>query len=170
MSATVFINIQKTQMDYLINELRKEEYKILDTILYKTIFIPEGFPVPPRAIINQPDLEIYIRNFGKYKDDLCLVCEVDNQIVGAVWNRLINDYGNINDKTPSLAISVLKKYRNSGIGTRLMKQMLIKLKSDGYRQVSLSVAKNNYAFHMYQKLGFEILTENKEDYIMACWL
>ena len=51
-----------------------------------------------------------------------------------------------------------------------MKQMLIKLKSDGYRQVSLSVTKTNYAFQMYQKLGFEILTENEEDYIMACIL
>lgn len=98
------------------------------------------------------------------------MCELDNQIVGAVWTRIINDYAHINDETPSLAISVLKKYRNCGIGIRFMKQMLIKLKSACYRQVSLSVAKNNYAFHMYQKLGFEILTENKEDYIMVCRL
>lgn len=34
-------------MGYLIKELRKKEYKILDTFLYEAIFIPEDFPVPP---------------------------------------------------------------------------------------------------------------------------
>ena len=85
--------------------------------------------------------------------------------------RLLGQYGpellTIMHRKPSLAISVLKKYRNCGIGTKLMKEMLFKLKSDGYSQVSLSVAKTNHAFYMYQKLGFETLIENEEDYIMV---
>lgn len=93
-----------------------------------------------------------------------------NEIVGAVWGRIMNDYGHIDDETPSLAISLLKEYRNYGIGTELMKKMRMKLKMHGYKQASLAVQKMNYAVHMYQKVGFEIVDENDEEYIMICRL
>lgn len=99
-----------------------------------------------------------------------MVAEVNNEIVGAVWVRIMNDYGHIDDETPSFAISLLKEYRNYGIGTELMKQMLMKLKMQGYKQTSLAVQKMNYAVRMYQKVGFEIVDENDEEYIMICRL
>ena len=70
----------------------------------------------------------------------------------------------------SRAISVLKEYRGLGIGSKLMKQILKALKEQGYKQVSLSVQKENYAVDMYKKVGFRILNENKEDYIMISTL
>ena len=76
----------------------------------------------------------------------------------------------IDDTTPSLSISLLKEYRNLGIGTELMKQILLTLKEREYKQVSLSVQKINYAVNMYKKVGFEIVRENKEDYVMICKL
>ena len=76
----------------------------------------------------------------------------------------------IDDTTPSLSISLLKEYRNLGIGTELMKQILLTLKEKKYKQVSLSVQKINYAVNMYKKVGFEIVRENKEDYVMICKL
>ena len=104
------------------------------------------------------------------KTDLCYVAEVSKKIVGAAWTRIINDYGHIDDETPSLSISLLKEFRNQGIGTTMVKQILKKLKEQGYKQVSLSVQKKNYAFNMYKNVGFEIVRENKEDYIMVCRL
>ncbi len=101
---------------------------------------------------------------------LCLVAQVENEIVGAVWVRIMNDYGHIDDETPSFAISILKEYRKHGIGTELMKQMLMKLKVQGYRQASLAVQKMNYAVRMYKNVGFEIVDENSEEYIMICKL
>ena len=82
----------------------------------------------------------------------------------------MNDYGHIDDKTPSFAVSILKQYRNRGIGTELMKRMLAALKERGYKQASLSVQKENYAVKMYRKVGFEIIDENTEEYIMLCRL
>ena len=76
----------------------------------------------------------------------------------------------IDDTTPSLSISLLKKYRNLGIGTELMKQILLTLKEREYKQVSLSVQKINYAVSMYKKVGFEVVRENEEDYVMFCKL
>lgn len=157
-------------MDYLIRELQQGENKILDTFLYEAIFIPEGVSAPPRDIINQPDLQVYVKDFGKNKGDLCLLAQVGNQIVGAVWVRIMNDYGHVDNETPSFAISLIKEYRNHGIGTELMKQMLTKLKRKGYKQASLAVQKMNYAVSMYRKTGFEIVDENEDEYIMVCKL
>lgn len=154
-------------MDYKIRELKQNEIKILDTFLYEAIFIPEGVQAPSKDIIKHPDLQIYVSDFGK-KTDVCYVAELDGKIVGAVWTRIINDYGHVDDETPSLSISLLKEYRNLGIGTKLMERILSTLKEQGYKQVSLSVQKINYAVRMYKKAGFEVVRENEEDYIMVC--
>lgn len=98
------------------------------------------------------------------------MADFDGKVVGAVWTRIINDYGHVDDTTPSLSISLLKEYRNLGIGTELMKQIFLTLKEKKYKQVSLSVQKINYAVNMYKKVGFEIVRENKEDYVMICKL
>ena len=157
-------------MNYSIRELKQDENEILDTFLYEAIFIPKGVPAPPKDIINRPELQVYVKDFGKNKDDLCLIAHVEDKIVGAVWVRIMNDYGHIDNETPSFAISLLKEYRNYGIGTELMTQMLMKLKMRGYKKASLAVQKMNYAVRMYKKVGFEIIDENDEEYIMLCRL
>ena len=81
--------------------------------------------------------------------------------------RIMDDYGHIDDETPSFAISLYEEYRNMGIGTALMRDMLEFLKNKGYRRTSLSVQKVNYAVRMYQKVGFEVVDENEEEYIMV---
>ena len=156
-------------MDYRIREIRENEYYVLSEFLYEAIFIPEGMERPPKAIIEQPELQVYIADFGK-SDDWCLVAEVKEKIVGAVWVRIMNDYGHIDDETPSFAISLYEEYRNMGIGTVLMRDMLEFLKNKGYKQTSLSVQKANYAVRMYQKVGFEVIDKNEEEYIMVCRL
>ena len=52
-------------MDYSIRELRQNESKVLNTFLYEAIFIPEGVPIPTKEIINQPELQVYVKDFGK---------------------------------------------------------------------------------------------------------
>ena len=84
--------------------------------------------------------------------------------------RIMDDYGHIDDETPSFAISLHEEYRNLGIGTALMRDMLEFLKNKGYKQTSLSVQKANYAVNMYRKVGFEIIREDGEEYIMLCQL
>lgn len=113
---------------------------------------------------------MYIKDFGSQDGDYCLVAEVDDRIVGAVWVRIMNDYGHIDNQTPSFAVSVYKEFRKNGIGTDLMKSMLTLLKEQGYNQASLAVQKENYAVRMYKKVGFEIIDENDEEYIMICKL
>ena len=157
-------------MNVTIREIQKQEYPLLDNFLYEAIFVPEGIESPPKTIITSPELQVYVKRFGESKDDWGLVAEVDSKIVGAVWVRIMNDYGHIDDETPSLAISLYKEYRGFGIGTSMIKEILTLLKSHGYSRVSLSVQKVNYAAKMYLKIGFEIVRENEEEYIMVCHL
>ena len=157
-------------MNFSIRELKQEEKDVLNTFLYEAIFIPEGVSPPPKSIINQPDLQVYIKDFGKEKDDICFVAETDNKIIGAVWVRDMNDYGHIESGVPSFAISLYKPFRGYGIGTSLMTAMLNELAVKGYKKASLAVQKENYAVKMYKKVGFDIVDENDSEYIMVCEL
>lgn len=157
-------------MNINIRKIYSNEYKLLDDFLYEAIFIPEGVEAPPRDIINSPELQVYVENFGTREGDICFVAEVEDKIIGAVWVRIMNDYGHIEDGVPSFAISLYKDYRGRGIGTALMKQMLSELKKRGYHKTSLAVQKANYAVKMYQNVGFIIIDENEEEFIMVCEL
>ena len=141
---------------------------LLNDFLYEAIFIPEGVATPPKSIIEQAGLQVYVRDFGRRPDDHCLVAEVDGTVVGAVWVRVMDDYGHIDNSTPSLAISLYKDYRNRSIGTQLLQRMLDLLREKGYPQVSLSVQKANYALRMYQKAGFEMIDDRGEEVLMVC--
>ena len=154
-------------MKYTIREMTAQEYPLLDDFLYEAIFIPDGVAPPSKSIITSPELQVYVKSFGISKDDFTLVAEVENKIIGAVWVRIMNDYGHIDDRTPSLAISLCKKYRGQGIGSNLIKEMLFLLQTHGYKCVSLSVQKANYAAKLYQKIGFKIIKEIGDEWIMT---
>lgn len=157
-------------MEYIIREIEKSEYQLLDNFLYEAIFIPDGVQPPEKNIIKLPELQVYVADFGKQKDDICFLAEVNDKVIGAVWVRDMNDYGHVEDGVPSFAISLYKEYRGYGIGTALMKRMLCELKKRGYEKTSLSVQKANYAVQMYLNVGFDIIDENEEEYIMLCRL
>lgn len=153
----------------IIRNIRPDEIQFLSDFLYEAIFQVDETNLLPKNIINQPNLKIYIEDFGRY-DDVCIIADISNQVVGAVWSRIlageIKGYGNIDDNTPELAISIIKPYRNKGIGTLLLQSILKLLKTKGYKQVSLSVQKDNYAFKLYQKVGFKLFKELADDYLM----
>lgn len=154
-------------MQYKIRKMDASEYPLLNAFLYAAIFVPKGAAAPPKSIIETPELQVYIADFGTGRDDLCFVAEADGQVVGAVWCRIMPDYGHIDDQTPSLAISVLEGYRGKGVGTALLRHMLHALAKRGCARVSLSVQKANAACRLYQRAGFSIYDENEEEYIMV---
>ena len=152
--------------DYMIRALQPEETRLLRNFLYEAIYLSEGTPPPPRNVIDLPELQVYIQDFGTRPDDHCLVAESSGRVIGAVWVRQMNDYGHIDEHTPSLAISLYPPFRGKGIGTRLMREMTSLLRAKGYKQVSLSVQKANPAARLHRRLGFETVRETEEEYIM----
>lgn len=154
-------------MNIMIREIRETEIPMLKDFLYEAVFIPQGAEAPPRAVVDMPELQVYVRDFGRQAADLGLVAEVDGKVIGAVWARIMEDYGHIDARTPSLAIALFKAYRGLGIGTELMRAMFTRLAEKGWGQVSLSVQKLNGAVRLYRRLGFKVADENSEEYIMV---
>ena len=144
--------------------MRESDYACLPEFLYQAIFIPAGVEAPPREIIHDPQIFVYIKDFGTQPGDLGVVAEQDGQVVGAAWTRIIPAFGHINDDIPELAISILPYFRGYGIGTKLMKKLFKVLWDSGYMRTSLSVQKDNPAVRFYKRLGYRV-TEEKLDHI-----
>jgi ribosomal protein S18 acetylase RimI-like enzyme len=154
-----------------IREMRKSDHIHLPEFLYQAIYIPDREERPPRSIINDPEIFIYIKEFGMQKGDIGVVAEQGGQVVGAAWTRIISAYGHIDRDTPELAISVLPEFRGNGTGTRLMEKLFETLQKNGYKRTSLSVQKNNPAVRFYQRLGYKISGDRldhagHEDFLM----
>ena len=153
-------------MNTIIRKIRLEEHVLLREFLYHAIYLPQGVEPPPRSVVDLPELQIYIADFGTRPGDHCIVAEAAGKVVGAAWCRIMEDYGHIDSSTPSLAISLLPEYRGLGIGTRLLNSLLLLIRQHGYRRTSLSVQKENPALHLYQRAGFQIAAEKGTEYLM----
>ena len=122
--------------EIIVRRMKTEEYSLLKEFTYMAIYVPHGVKMP------------------------------DNKIVGAVWTRIVNDFGHIDDDVPSLAIAVSKESRGNGIGTRLLLEMIEVLKKERFSAVSLSVQKENFAVKLYERAGFEVVKDNGEELVM----
>ena len=145
---TTYAKSASDRMGIVIRKMEEAEYHLLRGFLYEAIFVPEGAAVPPEVIVDSAELQVYYVGFGTSKHDRALVAE--GRVVGAVWCRIMEDYGHIND------------------ATAMMQEMLALLHACGYGQVSLSVDKANYAVRMYLAAGFGIVEERETEYVMVC--
>ena len=153
-------------MNTIIRKIRPEEYSLLREFLYQAIYLPGGVDPSPRSVVDLPELQVYIADFGTRPGDHCIVAEAAGKVVGAAWCRIMADYGHIDNDTPSLAISLLPEYRGLGIGTLLLNDLLLLLQEHGYLRASLSVQKENPALRLYQRTGFRIVAERGTEYLM----
>ena len=155
---------------YMIRDLRSDEYLLLEDFLYEAIFVPADFEgeVPRSIIFDDPLCKASFEDFGSGEDDIALVATIDDNPIGACWVRMTNEYGHIDDRTPSFSISLYEPYRGNGIGTALMTAMLEELRRRGFGRASLSVQKENPAARLYQRLGFEIIGDgaDKTEWLM----
>ena len=157
-------------MDYAyglrIRELRPEEVPLLETFLYEAIFQRDPDHPLPRDVIRLPELWMYVDGFGSRRGDCCLCAEENGRVIGAVWTRIIPGYGHVDDGAPEFAISLLPDARGRGVGTQLMRAMLAELPKRGFMRATLAVQKDNHALKMYKNVGFTVIGESDEEFIM----
>lgn len=88
-------------------------------------------------------------------DDLLLVAEADNKLVGYISA----DKGFVNRIAHSayIVVGILKEYSNRGIGTELFKRLDAWAQEKKITRLELTVVcENEAAKHLYEKSGFEI--------------
>jgi len=128
-------------------------------MLYHALYVPEGSPKFPREIVNNPDIAKYVLGWGRPGDmGFAAIDTTSDLTIGAVWIRLFDShnpgYGYVAEGVPELSIAILSGYRNLGIGTQLLNQMLAQA-AEQYTGISLSVTSENPAKRLYERLGFQ---------------
>lgn len=102
-------------------------------------------------------------NFGvKYKDNVFtnwLVYKINNKIVGFI------NYDSIYEKSEIEYIYVEKDFRNQGIATILLNEMIESLKKSNINSVTLEVNKDNIvAINFYKKNSFKEIAKRENYY------
>jgi ribosomal protein S18 acetylase RimI-like enzyme len=156
-------------MSYAIRPLTPSDEPFLWEMLYQALFVSPGTQLLPKEIIYQPELAKYVQDWQASDIGFFAILESSQISIGAAWIRLFNSnnpgYGYINDEIPELSIAVLPEYRDRGIGSQLVLHLFEHLKKS-YSTVSLSVSLENPALRLYQRLGFEIVTQSDNSLTM----
>ena len=94
--------------------------------------------------------------------------------VGAAWYRLFRrdapGYGFVDEETPELTIAVVPSRRGRGFGEQLLSALLDRARSEGYRDVSLSVERDSPALKLYERFGFRGVREEDDTVVMRAEL
>jgi ribosomal protein S18 acetylase RimI-like enzyme len=122
---------------------------------------------------QEPPLTRYVNGWGRPGDRSLIVFD-EFVPVGAAWYRLFTaedpGFGFVDDQTPELAIAVVPSRRGRGFGRELLSALLDRARNDGFEAISLSVAKDNPAIHLYEGYGFEKVREDDGAVVMQAAL
>ncbi len=154
-----------------IRKIKHKETDFLKEMLYLALFVPEGQPLFPKSILDNPDISKYIDHWGALPNDLALVALINNELIGAIWGRTFSKsnagFGFIDENTPEICMAVKEKFRNQGIGTKLIDEISKIYFSKGIKSISLSVDKENRAKLLYKRKGFFVVEKDEDkDFIM----
>ena len=151
-------------------EINNTEIKFLKEMLYEALFVPEGQPSFPLSILNEPEISIYIDNWRQLPNDLAVVVEFNNELIGVIWGRTFQPpnvgFGFINSETPEICMAIKKEFRNKGIGTRLIEEISNRYAEKKIKTISLSVDKLNKAKNLYKRSGFTVIADDGTDLTM----
>lgn len=148
---------------FQIRPLKPSDEPFLWEMLYYALYVPEGAEPLPRNIVKTPGLIHYVQGWGQPGDDGFVAIVTDSgQPIGAAWLRLLTGerrgYGYVDDGTPELSIAVLPEHRGQGVGTQLLSRLLESARRK-YPAISLSVAQNNPAIRLYERMGFKVVRQ-----------
>lgn len=88
-----------------------------------------------------------------------LIARMNDEIIGFAGIKVVLDEADI------MNIVIKKNYRNQGIGTLLLENLISLAKRLNLKSLSLEVSEKNLpAIHLYQKFGFESLGVRKNYY------
>lgn len=115
----------------------------------------------------------YVENWGR-PGDAAVIALADGFPVGAAWYRLFKrdapGYGFVDEETPELSIAVVPSRRGHGTGSELMDAMLARARAEGYKAISLSVARDSPSVRLYERYGFQKLDQRDGAYTMRAEL
>jgi ribosomal protein S18 acetylase RimI-like enzyme len=144
-------------MDYVIRTLTATDEPILWDMLYEALRGSKG--ATSRDVLKQPEYAGYVEGWGRAGDTGFLVSDTpDGEVLGAVWYRIptAEAHGHT-EATPELAFAVKPGQRKRGLGAALLTQ-LVKA-NPHHSAISIRAAANNPAVRLYERFGFQIVSD-----------
>jgi ribosomal protein S18 acetylase RimI-like enzyme len=147
-------------MDYVIRPLAETDQQLLWDMLYQALQTSEG--APSRDILKQPEYARYVEGWGRTGDTGFVVSDKGSkEVLGAVWYRLpsAGDKRSAGqaESIPELAFAVKPGQRKRGLGAALLTQLV---KTNPHQSViSIRASANNPAVRLYERFGFEIVSD-----------
>jgi len=121
------------------------------------------------ARVEDASLWRYVAGWGR-RGDAAVVALEGGFPVGAAWYRLFDDdepgFGFVDEQTPEVAIAVVPSRRGHGIGPELLAALINLAREQGYERLSLSVADDSPAMHVFEKQGFEKVQQTDGSWTM----
>lgn len=147
-----------------IRPATQDDVEFLQKMLYEaTRWNPDWPREPIEEFLAEPMLKRYHEAWGR-PGDAGVIAELDGVPVGAAWYRLFTEeapgYGFVDPKIPEIGIAVEPLHRRKGIGGTLLRALMVQAREEGFQALSLSVAVHNRSRMMYQRVGFERVSED----------
>ena len=145
-------------MDYVIRPLTPADEPILWDMLYEGLRSAEG--ASSRDILKRPEYARYVEGWGRAGDTGFIVSDKPSgEVLGAVWYRIPMAEGQGHgEATPELAFAVKPVQRKRGLGAALLTQ-LVKA-NPHHSAISIRASANNPAVRLYERFGFEIVSDS----------
>jgi ribosomal protein S18 acetylase RimI-like enzyme len=148
-----------------IRPATQDDVEFLKRMLYEAARWNPDWPTEPmESVLEEPMLHRFYDGWGR-PGDAGVIAELDGVPVGAAWYRLFTreepGYGFVDEKIPELGLAVEPLHRRKGIGGTLLRALMVQAREEGFRSLSLSVAVHNRSRMMYQRVGFEKVSEDE---------
>lgn len=135
----------------IVREFTSSDYDSLVKMYTSLEVEDQTMGVPPQ---QKKALEQWLDHI--LADGWSLIATHNNRIVG---HAVVTPKSK---KDPEFVIFVHRKYRDRGIGTEMVKQVLARTETMDYRSIVLDVARTNKrAINVYKNIGFDIASETK---------
>jgi GNAT superfamily N-acetyltransferase len=119
--------------------------------------------------VEDASLWQYVAGWGRRGDSAVIALE-GGFPVGAAWFRLFSrdepGFGFVDEQTPEVAVAVVPSRRGHGIGSGLLDALIDVAREQGYVGLSLSVANDSPAMHVFEKQGFEKVEQTDGSWTM----
>jgi ribosomal protein S18 acetylase RimI-like enzyme len=144
-------------MDYVIRALTPDDEPVLWDMLYEGLRTFEG--ATSRDVLKRAEYASYVEDWGRPGDTGFVVSDkLSGEVLGAVWYRVpIAEGQGRSEGTPELAFAVKPGQRKRGIGASLLTQ-LVKA-NPHHSTISIRAAANNPAVRLYERFGFQIVSD-----------
>jgi ribosomal protein S18 acetylase RimI-like enzyme len=148
-----------------IRPATQDDVEFLKQMLYEaTRWNPDWPTEPIESVLEDPMLHRFYDAWGR-PGDAGVIAELDGVPVGAAWYRVFTreepGYGFVDEKIPELGLAVQPIHRRKGIGGTLLRALMVQAREEGFQSLSLSVAVHNRSRMMYQRVGFEKVSEDE---------